>query len=131
MEMEIVYDGIKKVNAIYNGYTVRTDQPKEKGGEATAPAPFDLFLSSIGTCAGFYVFSFCKEREIPTDGIELTLRTEKNEETGMIGKISIEIKLPSGFPEKYNKAVIRAADQCAVKKHIFNPPEFAIHTKTI
>jgi len=131
MEMEVVYDGVKKVNAIYNGYTVRTDQPKEKGGEGTAPAPFDLFLSSIGTCAGFYVFSFCKEREIPTDGIKLTLQTEKNKETGMIGKISIEIQLPSGFPEKYKKAVIRSADQCAVKKHIFNPPEFTIHTKTI
>jgi len=50
--MEIVFPGGKKVDALYKGFKIQTDQSERNGGEATAPVPFDLFLSSIGTCAG-------------------------------------------------------------------------------
>ena len=129
MEMEIVFPEGKKVDAFYKDHTIKTDQPKSSGGGGSAPAPFDLFIASIGTCAGIYVLSFCQERNIPTDKIKLILKTEKNEETKMITKIRIEIKLPSDFPEKYKKAVVKSAELCAVTKHIHNPPEFEIHSK--
>jgi putative redox protein len=45
-----------------------------------------------------------------------------------MGKISLEIQLPPEFPEKYKEAVIRSAEQCAVKKHLENPPKFSITT---
>jgi ribosomal protein S12 methylthiotransferase accessory factor len=54
MDMVVNFPGGKKVDAIYKGFTINTDQPEKGGGEGTAPSPFDLFLSSIGTCAGFY-----------------------------------------------------------------------------
>ena len=50
--------------------------------------------------------------------------------THMIGKISLDIQLPPDFPEKYKEAVIRSAEQCAVKKHMENPPTFAVTTST-
>ena len=55
MEMEIFFEGNKKVSANLNGTIIRTDQPLQAGGNGSAPAPFDLFLASIGTCAGIYV----------------------------------------------------------------------------
>ena len=67
MNMEIVFPAGKKVNALYRGFTIETDQPENGGGDGSAPSPFDLFLASIGTCVGFYVLSFCHERSIPTD----------------------------------------------------------------
>lgn len=124
--MQISFPGGKKVDASYKGFTIRTDQPEAEGGENSAPSPFDLFLSSIGTCAGFYVLDFCRERNIPYQDIELTLTTERNQEKGLIGKIMIELKLPSNFPGKYREAVIRAASLCTVKKHMADPPEFNI-----
>ncbi|MFN2174075.1 MAG: hypothetical protein ACK2UF_21845, partial [Candidatus Promineifilaceae bacterium] len=41
-----------------------------------------------------------------------------------------DIQLPPEFPEKYKAAVIRAADQCAVKKHFEYPPQFEVFTST-
>ncbi len=125
--MHISFPGGKKVNAEYKGFTIRTDQPENEGGENSAPSPFDLFLSSIGTCAGYYVINFCRERNISYQDIELTLTTERNPEKGLIGKITIELKLPAGFPERYREAVIRAANLCTVKKHLADPPEFQIY----
>ena len=63
MDMIVSFPGGLKVDAEYKGFTVKTDQPEGEGGENTAPSPFDLFFCSVGTCAGFYVLSFCRERD--------------------------------------------------------------------
>jgi ribosomal protein S12 methylthiotransferase accessory factor len=128
-DIKVTFPGGKRVDAEYKGFAIKTDQPVYAGGEGSAPAPFDLFLASIATCSGIYVLSFCQERGIPTEDASVVMKTEKNPETKMIGKISIEIILPPEFPEKYSKAVIRAVDTCSVKAHLFKPPAFEVETK--
>lgn len=129
MHLEIFFEGKKKVNAKYNGNIIKTDQPMEAGGDGSAPSPFDLFLASIGTCAGIYVKGFCDQRDIPTDEIKIIQSMEFNQETRLIGKINLEIILPSDFPEKYKDTVINVANLCAVKKHLMNPPAIEVTTK--
>ncbi len=128
-EIRVSFPGGLKVNAEYKGFLIRTDQPIYSGGEGTAPAPFDLFLASIATCAGYYVLAFCRERGIPTDEASVLMKTEKNPGTKMIAKISIELQLPREFPEKYKNAVIRAVDQCTVKALMLKPPLFSIEAE--
>ena len=128
MEMTITFHGGKKVYAEYNGFVHKTDQPLENGGGNTAPSPFELFLASLGTCAGFYVLSFCQQRGIDTAGIELRQKMEWSPQSHLIGKVNIEIVLPASFPEKYRNAVIQAAQSCTVKKHLLNPPAFDVST---
>jgi putative redox protein len=129
-EMIITFAGGKKVNAVYGDFTIQTDQSPHAGGEGSAPEPFTLFLASIGTCAGIFVLSFCQSRGIPTEGIRLVQSHFVKESGRGIGKIEIAIELPPDFPEKYKDAVISAANLCAVKKHIQDPPEFVVRTVT-
>ena len=126
--MEISFDGGKVITAHLNGQTIRTDQPVENGGSNSAPAPFDLFLASIGTCAGIYVKSFCDRRQIPAEGIKIIQTMEFDNEKKIPSIFRLDIQLPSGFPEKYKEAVINAAELCLVKKTINNKPEFQIIT---
>ena len=126
--MEITFEGGKVVTAHTHGHTVRTDQPLDNGGENSAPAPFDLYLASIGTCAGIYVKSFCDNRKISTEGIKIIQSTIYNEESGLPTDINLDIRLPSDFPEKYIASVINVAELCKVKKSIMNPPKFQITT---
>ncbi len=127
MEISVSFGGGRVVEAALEDHTVRTDQPVKDGGGGSAPTPSDLFLASIGTCAGYYVLDFCLERKIPTSGISLTMKTEKNEKTRMLDRIILEIKLPPEFPGKYDSAVIRAAELCWVKKHLQTAPAFETH----
>lgn len=127
-DMRIYFPGGKKVYADYKGFTHKTDQPTYAGGEGSAPSPFELFLASLGNCAGFYVQEFCRNRGIDVEGIELIQSLEVDPETRMVAKINLEIKLPPSFPEKYKSAVIQSAGLCAVKKHMENPPKFNITT---
>lgn len=122
--MKITFPGGLKVQAEYKGYTIMTDQPAFSGGEGSAPAPFDLFLASIGTCVGIYVKSFCEQRGIDTRNIVITQNMEVNPQTRMIGKITLDMHLPADFPSKYKDALIHTANHCAVKRHMMNPPEF-------
>jgi ribosomal protein S12 methylthiotransferase accessory factor len=131
MEMEIVFPGGKRVDANYRGFTIQTDQSPMSGGDGSAPPPFDLFLASIGTCAGIYVLGFCQQRGISTEGVKIVQRMEYNPQLRKISTISLEIQVPSDFPEQYKDAVIRSAELCAVKKHIQDPPEFEISTKVV
>lgn len=128
-EMKISLPGGLRVDAEYKGFVIKTDQPAYQGGDGSAPAPFDLFLASIATCAGYYVLAFCNKRGIPTEKAAVVMKTSRNPETKRIEKISIEIQLPPEFPEKYKKAVIKAVDSCSVKIHILNPPAFQVEAK--
>lgn len=125
--MDITFEGNKKIVAHYKGFEIVTDQPVRAGGDGSAPAPFDLFLASLGTCAGIYVKSFCDQRGIPTEGIRLTQETVHNPETMLISDLTITIYLPAGFPERYKDAVIKTANLCAVKRHLHNPPSMVVN----
>jgi ribosomal protein S12 methylthiotransferase accessory factor len=126
MEMQIVFPGGARVDAITgDGALITTDQ------DGSAPAPFGLFLASIGTCAGIYVLSFCQQRGLPTENLCIVQRMNRNPVTHMVDHIELDIQLPPGFPEQYKDAVVRSAQLCAVKKHLENPPEFDVHTSVL
>ncbi len=127
MEMVIDFPGGARVDAHFGPFTVQTDQPPA----ASAPTPFATFLASIGTCAGIYVLGFCQQRGLPTEGIRIVERMHSNMQTGMVGKIDLEIQVPPTFPEKYLPALVRSAEMCAVKKHFENPPQFEVYTQTV
>jgi putative redox protein len=127
--MEIFFESGKKVNASFNGFTIKTDQSVHSGGEGSAPEPFALFLASLGTCAGIFVKSFCDQRDIPTEQIKLYQHMEFNPEKKIMGKIDIEINVPASFPEKYESAVINAASLCLVKRHLSNEIAFNVYVK--
>ena len=127
MEMIIDFPGGSRVDAHFGSHTVATDQPPA----ATAPSPFEIFLSSIGTCAGIYVLGFCKQRNLPTEGIRIVEQINHSPITGMVETIGLEIQVPPDFPEKYRDSLIRSAELCAVKKHLEKPPRFDITTKVM
>ena len=61
-EMTVSFPGGKRVTAHYDGFDIATDQGVDSGGTGTAPEPYDLFLASLATCAGYYVLKFCSSR---------------------------------------------------------------------
>jgi ribosomal protein S12 methylthiotransferase accessory factor len=123
MEMEIAFPGGARVDAVFGDHVVATDQ------DGAAPSPFALFLASVATCAGFYVLRFCQQRDLSTEGVKVVQRTRRDPESRMVGAVEIDIVVPPGFPEKYHKALVRAAGQCAVKKHLECPPAIDVRTR--
>jgi putative redox protein len=124
--MEITFDGGTIITAHLNDHIIKTDQPLSAGGNNSAPTPFELFLASIGTCAGIYVKSFCDKRNISTDEMKIIQSMEYDGQSGLPSNIKIDIQLPANFPEKYIDSVIHVAELCKVKKTITSQPKFQV-----
>jgi putative redox protein len=120
--IDVSLPGGRRVDAKVRGFIVSTDQPETDGGGNTAPSPFELFLTSLATCAGYFVASFCQARSIPSESIRLVQTVHRNDATHQVEKVEIDILLPPGFPEKYKAAVVRAAESCSVRKLLAAPP---------
>ena len=131
MEMVIDFPGGARVDAHFGPFTLRTDQAPQGGGAGSAPTPFELFLSSIGTCAGIYVLGFCRQRNLPTDGLRIIQHIHSNHVTGLVEKIDLEIQVPPSFPQQYHSALIHSAELCKVKKTLEQPPQFEIVTREV
>ena len=126
MEMKITFPGGLRVDAAFGDRVIATDQSVSNGGEGSAPEPYSLFLASIGTCAGIYVLSFCKNHGLPTEGVSLTQRMHFDAKTRRLARIDLEITVPPGFSERHRKALERSAELCAVKRALADPPEFVV-----
>jgi ribosomal protein S12 methylthiotransferase accessory factor len=120
-EIVVTLPGGRRVDARVGAHVVHTDQPVSNGGADTAPSPFDLFLASLGTCAGIFVQGFCAKRGIPYEDIRLVQHLTYGEEGGL-ASVDLEIQLPPSFPEKYREAVLKVVEGCSVKKAIQTQP---------
>lgn len=127
-DIKVTFPGGKKVNTEIRGFVVETDQPDTSGGDNSAPSPFEVFLTSIASCTGITILSFCQNKGIDTSDLKMEVNFERNEK-GEIAKIVTEVILPKDFPEKYMGAIEHIAATCTVKKTIENPPKFEIVVK--
>lgn len=126
MDIEVTFPGGKRVDAKVGDFVVHTDQPVELGGEGAEIAPFELFLASLATCGGIYALGFCQARKLSTVGLKLTQSYVLDPATKLPSKITLTVQLPEGFPEMYRAAIVRAVENCKVKKTLAAQPVFEV-----
>lgn len=119
-ELTIRLTGGGRVVALHDGLSITTDQ------DDSYPSPFELFVASIGTCAGFYVAAYCNARGLPLEGIELRQRNETDARGAHIERVHVEIAFPPSFPAEHREGALRAVRACKVKQHLERPPEIVV-----
>ena len=124
--LEVTFPGGKRVDVQVGDFAIATDQALQHGGQASAPAPYALFLASIAACSGIYALSFCQSRNLSTVGLGLSMNWEHDPARPGQARARLRLRLPEGFPDRYRDSIVKAMDQCAVKKHIMTPPQFEI-----
>ena len=125
-EINVTFPGNLRVEAAVGDFSVVTDQPEKSGGDNTAPSPTEYFLVSIATCSAYFALKFCRTRDIDYSDMRLKMEYEWDRDQKRYPTLTIELVLPKDFPDKYRAAIIKAMDQCVVKQHLHNPPEFEI-----
>ena len=122
----VLFEEGMRVNAQIGKHLVATDAKPKNGGDESAPTPFELFLTSLATCAGMYAKAFCDKKNISTEGLGISVSCEFDTDPKKyrIATMTTTIKLPEDFPEKYAPVLARNIEGCTVKKQILEPPEF-------
>ncbi|MBL8603155.1 MAG: OsmC family protein [Myxococcales bacterium] len=126
MDITVSFSSGKRVDAHFEGFTVKTDQPPALGGAGAEAAPYELFLASMATCAGIFALGFCQARGLSTEGLSLVQHNTFDPVSHLVTEVRYTLTLPNTFPEKYRGAIVKAVENCKVKKSLAQPPTFAV-----
>jgi len=113
-----------RVDAHFGDFTVASDHPPAGRRAGRAPEPFALFLASIGSCAASFVAEYCRQHDLPLDGVRLVQRQAFAEPDHTIPEFAIDIVVPPGFPAAHREGLIAAASDCTVKRVMEAAPAF-------
>jgi putative redox protein len=130
MHVEVGFPDSTRIQTRTRGLVMETGLPPDRGGDPEAPGPFDILLCSLAACTGFHVLCFLEERGFSLAGAGVNIDAERGPDSHLLETISIEIRVPEGFPDKYKDAVIRSAGQCLIREQLGRPPEFRMSVVT-
>src|SRR5690554_4345882 len=130
MEIKVNYLDNLRLEALFDDFSVVSDQPIRYKGDGSAPGPFDYFLASSALCAAYFVKVYCNARGIPTDDIYISQDNIVDPENRYRQTFKLQIELPDDISEKDREGILRSMDRCAVKRVIENGPKFVIEAKS-
>ncbi len=62
------------------------------------------------------ILAFCRKRSISTDGFRIRQIVDWHAKRTDQSKVLLSIELPHNFPGKYEKTILKAADNCLVAR---------------
>ena len=121
MEVAIQYLGESRFSAQARGHTIIADQPYDNGGTDTAMAPSELLLASLGTCTGYYAAQYLRARDLPAEGLKLTVRAEKGAQPARFSEFQVTVSV-ADLEERHADALLRAIKACMVHHTLQHQP---------
>ena len=93
LKAKVFWEGGLKTQSIIRGFEVETDEPKSHFGTNTAPAPVEVFISSIGSCLlSTFAWSLMKARvKIQDCTIDIKANTENKDNKEKVSKANIKL----------------------------------------
>ena len=108
-------------------HRVVVDQPKDAGGDDLGPTPTELFVASLGTCAGFYAERYLRRHGLPDEGLCVRASFEMaNDRPPRVASVDLRVILPEAIPAERLPALRRVIEACTVHNSIRMEPAIGI-----
>lgn len=126
MEVQIEHLGDLQFQITARTHTIACDQPIENGGFDEGMTPPELFLASLGSCAGFYAAQYLRKQDLATEGTRIRVSAEKAKDSPRLADIRIEVELPVEMSEEHRAGVEDAIHHCLLHNTLLHPPQISI-----
>ena len=103
-----------------------SDMAISDGGNDEAPSPAELLVSSLGTCLGMTINSYCETHGYDSDNIGLSMTYVLDNNPKRIKNITIDIELPENFPDNRKQAILNSMKSCVIFNSLSKETEIDI-----
>ncbi len=107
-------------------HTILCDQPIENNGDDAGMTPPELMLASLGSCAAFYAVQYLNARNLPAEGVEVSVTADKLMQPARLGKFKINVTSPAVLSEAQTDGLMRSVHHCLIHNTLLSPPEILI-----
>ncbi len=116
-----------------SGDTRSSSTNRSPTGEPTSGRrPTELFVGGLASCVAFYAGRFLDRHGIERDGFSVACEWEMaNERPNRVGRIDIDLELPSGFPSKHRDRLMAVVEHCTVHNSMLQMPEVRITAEAV
>ncbi|UCG68694.1 MAG: OsmC family protein [Thermoplasmata archaeon] len=119
--VKVFWEGGVKTNSMMRGFEVVADAPKWKYGTNTAPAPGELFLTSLGACFTSTFTKCAQELAIILDDVTTDVRAKIDHEmSGRERFVKITMELSAFADEKYKKELKKCFEMAKMRCPLTN-----------
>lgn len=125
MNVKVRHLGGKRFEMTTRCHVVLSDQPFDNDGADSAMTPPELFLSSLGACAGHYAAEYLLARDLDTSALEIRVSAEKGDKPARIISVAIEVEAP-GLSERHREGILRSVNRCLLEKTLEIPPKIDV-----
>ncbi|MGH9522494.1 MAG: OsmC family protein [Terriglobales bacterium] len=131
MEVLIEHLGSVQFQVRARKHEIVSDQPPENGGFDEGMTPPELFLASLGACAGFYAAAYLKKRNLATEGTRVRVTADKLLGPARLDNFHIEVEVPLEMNDAHRKGVEDAVHHCLIHNTLLQPPKIAIEIQSV
>jgi putative redox protein len=117
VEIKVRYSGSKKCDLQHpEGATLRTDAPKDIGGDASAFSPTDLVASGLASCILTTMAMFGERHGIDLTGATATVEKHMSQPPAprRIARLPVVVTLPASVPTEMRERLERVGHTCPV-----------------
>lgn len=131
---KILWKGVLRTEGIIRGMELQTDEPKSFTGTNTAPAPLEVFISSLGSCLlTTFIFSAMKTRakleDCAIDVKAYTGKTDNKELRVTKADITLTVWAKEEERERLEKSFELAKGHCSVTNGVNFPLDIQLKIK--
>jgi putative redox protein len=117
LTIHVHYAGNKKCDLVHpEGATLRTDAPKDIGGDASAFSPTDLVASGLASCILTTIAMYAERHNFNIVGATATVEKHMSvpPATRRIARLPVVVTLPASVPVEMRERVEKVGYSCPV-----------------
>lgn len=117
LTIAVRYSGNKKCDLTHpEGPKLRTDAPKDIGGDASAFSPTDLVASGLASCILTTMAMFAERHGIDLTGASATVEKHMTQPPAprRIARLPVVVTMPSSVPAEMRERLERVGHTCPV-----------------
>jgi len=126
MEVRIEHLGAVQFEIQARHHTIVCDQPAENAGFDEGMTPPELFLASLGSCAGFYAAMYLRKHKLAEEGTVVRVSAEKAKDPARLDNFRIEVDVPADLSPKHREGLEQAVHHCLIHNTLLHPPTMTI-----